>query len=107
MDITISVEGASRKEIERGILAAKTVFHRERVTPEAAADGRFNVESWDDRGFEGPVSNEDLDLHAIWDQADQAALQACCAGWEKRRIPTSASLELVDPYCKPRDFSPL
>jgi hypothetical protein len=106
-EIRISVEGATPDEIERGIVAAKAIFHRARVTPEAAADGRFAVEGWDDRGFEGAISAEDLDLHALWDEADQAALQACCAGWETRRKPASSNLELVNPYRKPRDFSPL
>lgn len=98
MDIRISVEGAKPQEIARGIAAAMAVFERHSITPERAADARFNVEGWDIQGFTGDISAEDLEICSVWDDADQAALKACCADWRKRRMPTSANLELVDPH---------
>jgi hypothetical protein len=34
-------------------------------------------------------------LPTVWDEADQAAVQACCAGWAVDKIPSSADLELI------------
>lgn len=95
MTITIRVEGAQPEEIVRGLLAAQDVFDKAGVTPDQAAMARFVVEGWDIRGFTGRVPEEELAICTVWDEADQAAVQACCAGWAADKIPDSAELELV------------
>jgi hypothetical protein len=101
--ITISVQGADQNQIAKGIAAAMAVFDRAGVTPERAADARFAIEGWDDGGFTGPISDDDLTLCGLWEEAEEAALSACCEGWERK--PRSASLELADPRRRPPDFS--
>lgn len=95
MTITIRVEGAQPEEIVRGLLAAQDVFDKAGVTPDQAATARFVVEGWDIRGFSGKVPEEELAICTVWDEADQAAALACCAGWPVDKIPNSADLELV------------
>lgn len=97
MYITITIAGATPEEIARGLTAAQAVFDRAGVTPLRAAEARFNLEGWDIAGFDGAISQDDLDLAGLWDEADQAALGACCAGWDEARKPETAQLELVDP----------
>lgn len=101
MTITIRVEGAQPAEIVRGLLAAQDVFDKAGVTPDQVATARFVVEGWDIRGFAGKVPEEELAICTVWDEADQAAVQACCAGWAVDKIPSSADLELVR---KPQRF---
>jgi hypothetical protein len=95
MTITIHVAGAQPEDIVRDLLAAQAVFDRAGVTPDQAATARFVVEGWDIRGFAGKVPEEELAICTLWDEADQAAVQACCAGWPADKVPGSADLELV------------
>lgn len=95
MTITIHVEGARPEDIVRGLLAAQDVFDRAGVTPDQAAAARFVVEGWDIRGFPDPAPEVELAICGLWDEADQAAVKACCAGWSEDKIPGSAELELV------------
>ena len=102
MTITIRVEGAQPEEIVRGLLAAQEVFDKAGVTPDQAATARFVVEGWDIRGFAGKVPEQELAICTVWDEADQAAVQACCAGWDADKVPGTADLELVQ---EPQRFS--
>lgn len=95
MTITIRVEGAQPEDIVRGLLAAQDVFDKAGVTPDQAATARFVVEGWDIRGFTGKIPEAELAICTVWDEADHAAVQACCAGWSANKIPDSAELELV------------
>ncbi|MGB3389925.1 MAG: hypothetical protein WBA88_18295 [Pseudaminobacter sp.] len=95
MTITIHVEGARPEDIVRGLLAAQDVFDRAGVTPDQAATARFVVDGWDIRGFPEPAPEVELGICGVWDEADQAAVKACCAGWPADKIPGSAELELV------------
>jgi hypothetical protein len=95
MTITIHVEGARPEEIIRGLLAAQRVFDRAGVSPDEAATARFVVEGWDIEGFPEPAPDAELAISHVWDEADQAAVTACCAGWRQDKIPGSADLELV------------
>lgn len=79
----------------RGLLAAQEVFDKAGVTPDQAAMARFVVEGWDIRGFTGKLPEDELAICTVWDEADQAAVQACCAGWPADKVPGSADLELV------------
>ncbi|RWQ62417.1 hypothetical protein [Mesorhizobium sp.] len=86
----------------RGLLAAQDVFDKAGVTPDQAATARFIVEGWDIRGFTGKVPETELAICTVWDEADQAAVLACCAGWAADKVPNSADLELVR---EPQRFS--
>ncbi|WP_143748397.1 hypothetical protein [Mesorhizobium carmichaelinearum] len=101
MTITIRVEGAQPEGIIRGLLAAQDVFDKAGVTPDEAATARFVVEGWDIRGFVGKVPEAELAICTVWDEADQAAVRACCTGWAADKVPNSAELELVQ---KPQRF---
>lgn len=79
----------------RGLLAGQEVFDKAGVTPDQAATARFVVEAWDIRGFTGKVPEAELAICTIWDDADQAAVQACCAGWAVDKVSDSAELELA------------
>lgn len=95
MTITIHIEGAKLEEIIRGLVAAQEVLDRAGVSAEEAATARFVVEGWDVRGFAGKVPEAELEICHLWDEADDAAVRACCSGWPPERIPGSAHLELV------------
>ena len=56
------------------------------------------MEGWDIRGFDGELSAEESRNFDIWCDAEAAALEACCLGWDEDRKPVSIDLELVDPY---------
>lgn len=95
MTITIHVEGAKPGEIVRGLLAAQVVFDEAGITADQAATARFIVEGWDIKGFPNPAPEAELAICGVWDEADQAAVRACCVGWPPDRIPDTADLELV------------
>jgi hypothetical protein len=95
MTITIHVGGAQPEEIVRGLLAAQEVFDKAGVTPDQAATARFVVEGWDIKGFPDPAPEAELAICTVWDEANQAAVTACCAGWTSDKVPSSADLELV------------
>ena len=71
------------------------MFDKPGVIPDQAATARFVVEGWDIAGFPGKVSEAELTICTVWDEADQAAVAACCAGWAADKVPGSADLELV------------
>jgi hypothetical protein len=87
----------SPEEIVRGLLAAQEVFDKSGVTPDEAATARFVVEAWDVSGFVGKAPEAELAICTVCDEADEAALAACCSGWDSDRVPESADLELVTP----------
>ncbi|MER9202963.1 hypothetical protein NKH74_27875 [Mesorhizobium sp. M0933] len=95
MTITIRVEEAQPEEIVRGLLAAQEVFDKAGVTADQAATARFVVEAWDIRGFSDKVPEAELAICTVWDEADHAAVLACCAGWDADKVPSLADLELV------------
>lgn len=77
--------------------AAQAVFDKAGVTPDEAATARFVVEAWDISGFVGKAPEAELAICTVWDEADEAAVAACCAGWDPDKVPRSADLELVTP----------
>ena len=104
MDIRLNVDGASTKEIERGLAAAWAVFNKAGITPEQAADAVFSVEGWDDAGFPDDDSPSDFDFKYcnVWREADEAAAAAVCRDWPVTRRVLSADLELDDPEADAR-----
>jgi hypothetical protein len=96
MNLKISINDANPDELARGLLAAQTIFDRTGVTPQRAAEARFSVEGWDLSGYDSEVSADDLDICHLWDEADEAAVRACCADWDEVKKPTTAKLALVD-----------
>lgn len=101
MSITIHVEGARPEDIVCGLLAAQDVFDRAGVTPDQAATARFVVEGWDIRGFPEPAPELELGICGVWDEADHAAVKACCAGGRRTRFRTLLNLN----WCKSRSVS--
>jgi hypothetical protein len=94
--IKISIPGATKEELQRGVAAALKVFRDTGVHPMTAAEGRFRREAWDIGGFQDEnVTDQQLAAARIWDQADAAALEAACVGWNEARKPQSADLEIV------------
>lgn len=92
--LLLDCEGATEKEKQRGIEAAWSVFDRAGVSAVAAAYARFKRDAGDEGGFQGPnrPTEEEAEIDHLWDEAEAAAIDACCATWAKR--PNDASLEL-------------
>jgi hypothetical protein len=71
-------------------VATRQVFEAAGVTPLEAAKARFKME---DQELGGPdLTEHEASIADVWDQADAAAVGACCAGWDK--IPATANLEI-------------
>ncbi|WP_156398554.1 hypothetical protein [Mesorhizobium sp. Root102] len=71
-------------------------MERAGFTAEQAADAAFAVEGWDMNGApEDALDDWDCVASDAWEQANIAALEACCAGWPDDRRPTTVSLELL------------
>lgn len=98
MALRLDIPGASGAEIQRGIEAAEKVFAIAGVSAEQAADGMFALEGWDDASFpdDGKPTEDENDAAAVWMEANQAAINACCADWPADQIPPYLMLEFVD-----------
>ncbi|RUX46042.1 hypothetical protein EOA22_34355, partial [Mesorhizobium sp. M7A.F.Ca.US.014.04.1.1] len=98
MELRLNIEGATSKELARGVAAAEAVFARAGITALQGAEGLFALEGWDIKGFpEDDKPTEDEDRAAIiWEEADEAATIACCAGWPEDTIPRHQVMELID-----------
>lgn len=98
MKLQLNVEGASEQEEMRGLEAAKKVFDKAGVDPLTASAGMFALEGWDIAGFpeegEHALSAEDQAAADVWLEANEAAMNACCEGWDPSR-PTEGELELI------------
>lgn len=95
--LKIAIPGASPDDLQRGLEAAEAVISAAGVTAERAAEGVFAREGWDAGGFQGEISDEDMEAAATWDKADLAAVEAVCAEWgHDRKRPDTARLEIVD-----------
>ena len=96
MQLRITVEGATKEEVRRGLNAALAVFDKANMHPLTAAEGRFALEGWDIQGFpEDGFSDEESAAASVWMEAEQAAIDACCANWPGDRERPSEVLELV------------
>ncbi|WP_309086000.1 hypothetical protein [Chelativorans sp.] len=94
--LTLKVEGASDEDIRRGLDAAGAVFEEAGVHPAEASEGFFAMEGWDIGGFKGDLDEEASRNADIWLKAQEAAVKACCEGWDESRKPVSGDLELID-----------
>ena len=96
MQLKISVPRATPDELNRGLEAAVAVFRTAKVHPVEAAGGAAARKAWDISGFQDDIDGEDLKAAGVWDEAESAALDAVCAGWDKsRERPGSANLSIV------------
>jgi hypothetical protein len=115
--IKIHIEGATDAEIQRGLAAALAVFAAGGTTAVEAALAAHLRESlheggyYDEQGnFRDPYEGEPLwenevrlkemterehKIAPLWEQADAAAVEACCAGWPEEKTPYSADLSLI------------
>lgn len=94
--LAIRAEGVTEADIERGIAAAQTVFNVAGATPFKAAAACFKRE-----GEIDDLSDEEIALCRVWEDADTAAAHACFAG--RAGAPSSYVLELhqVEDRCEP------
>ena len=92
--LLLNIPGATQAEIERGLAAAQAVLNQGGVTPYEAAAGYFARDGWDVSGFSEDAVPTDAQLRAagLWEDADVAAVEACCAEWPQK--PEHAGLEL-------------
>jgi hypothetical protein len=103
MPLTLKVAGASVDEIARGLSAAQAIFAAYGTTYHDAALARFQRDGFDFYVKEdGTVSDDWMtpEQHRIcnvWDEAEEAAVVACCHGWPKRPDPGSTSAYLQIP----------
>lgn len=98
VSLKLTINGATPEEIVRGLNAAMNVFEKAGINPYDAAGGKFARDLWDDLGF--PEDDEDFTDHdaheaAIWDQAEEAAVNTCCASWPEDRPRTGDGLEVI------------
>jgi len=93
--LVFNVEGGSLQQLSRGMSAALAVFELAGCTPDAAASARFAIESWDENGFDAALlpTDEQWRVVGIWDEANDAAVKACCDGWAA--IPEDAGISLA------------
>ena len=87
--LSIVATGATEGELRRGLEAAAAVFRVSGVTPYAGAAAAFKREG-EDIAFtysdhENPppetMTEREASAAAVWDEAQRAAVNACCAGW--------------------------
>jgi hypothetical protein len=88
MKLLIHIDGASKMELRRGIDAAQQVFNRAGVSAEVA------ISLMRKKDFEiDPLTPSERMYADLFEDADRAALEACCQGWDRDRIPSDAFLE--------------
>jgi hypothetical protein len=94
LNLTLNVEGASNEELMRGLRAAIALFDKAGVSAVEAAYATFRREGWDVAGFDPSAqpSAAEMKAAALWDNATEAAIAACCAGWPA--LPAGATLSL-------------
>jgi hypothetical protein len=94
LNLTLDVEGTSNEELMRGLRAAIALFDKAGVSAVEAAHAAFKREGWDVAGFDPSAkpSAEEMKAAALWDNAEEAAIEACCAGWPA--LPVGATLSL-------------
>lgn len=83
MSLLLDIDGAADEQWARGIAAASAVFAAADVTSQEAAAGHFGRSGWAELGFPGEnqLSASELRAVSVGDEAEQAALEACCAAW--------------------------
>lgn len=91
----LRVQGASRVQLDRGLVAARAVFARAGVTPLEAAQADWDREGWDLAGFDPSREPPEavMSIADVWSEANQAAVAACCDGWAE--VPRGAALEVT------------
>ena len=88
---------------DKGLSAAVAIFANAGTTPYAAAYARFQRDGYEQYLQDDLIISEDWmtdEEHRIchvWDEAEEAAVAACCAGWPKRPDPGTVSDNLEIP----------
>lgn len=103
MLLKLNIPDATEDELRKGLAAARRVFDTAGVHPVAAAEGWWALEGWDDSGFASEISEEDDANAAVWADAQEAAIAACCEGWDESRKPKGFVLEII-PTADTPDF---
>ena len=88
MKLLLHMTGASKRELRRGADAAQQVFNRAGVPAEVA------ISLMRKRDFEiDPLTPRERRYAGLWEEAERAAIAACCHGWASDRIPSDTGLE--------------
>ncbi|PLP60380.1 hypothetical protein CYK37_04340 [Mesorhizobium loti] len=77
--LTISMDGATKEELQSASNAAEAVFIREKIHPLDGLTGRSLLEDWDDRGChedDPGYTDEDARNANAWIDAEEAAILA-------------------------------
>lgn len=80
--LCLDIEGATPEETERGLQAAQAAFEKAGVSAGKAYWAICEVESSDDLGWQNDVPAEAIKHMHVWEEAERAAIEACCAGWK-------------------------
>lgn len=81
----LDVPGATRDQLDRGVVAAQEVLNAARVIAAEAALGRWAYEEWQHSSCNGARPPEGLvEAAAAFRLADCAAIDACCNGAQPR-----------------------
>ena len=97
--LSLRVEGATEAELTRGLLAAQAVFDKAEITAWNAAAASFQRDGYlqyldtDVVTADDWMTAEEDRICDVWDEAEHAAVEACCAGWAVK--PESGRLELL------------
>jgi hypothetical protein len=90
--LLLDIEGASDDEKSMGLDAAEAVFTVAETDPYEAA-WACNARDDQNEGGEKMTAKEASICH-VWDEADKAAIEACCAGWSLK--PASEILKFEE-----------
>lgn len=93
--LLLDIAGAAPHEIQRGLTAARAVFDRAGISPREGDEAR--AAHWE-RGSRLRSRREAAESRAryeVWTTAERAAIDACCAGWQAERRPTTIVMDLI------------
>ncbi|MBT2325887.1 hypothetical protein J7E62_26510 [Variovorax paradoxus] len=96
-EMVVHVEGSTPEQRARGVAAAQEVFERAGVEPWATAKAHFKRagESLQPSDVESSLTEEEGRLAHLFDEAEEAALAACCEEWDA--VPPDSYFQLLKP----------
>ena len=94
MDLELNVPGADVAQTMRGLEAARLTFAAAGISADTAARGAWARDRWEVSLRSGSRQPTDSELVAarVFDEAEAAAIGACCAGWAE--VPSGAGLRV-------------
>lgn len=93
--LLLDIAGAAPDEIQRGLMAARAVFDKAGISPREGDEARAALWERGSRLRSRREAAETSARYAVWARAERAAIDACCAGWQPERRPTTIVMDLV------------